>query len=324
MSTIRLLAEELQLSRVTVSAALRGLPWVKSTTRDRILRRAKQRGFAERSGPDAFAGMLGFLRVKGHTQRGRAAVERHRVICRAAKDAAYEAGYGVEELVVGADELDTLPAVLAASGCGGLLVLPVPSEDLLRRVWSPSVPCVYTDVPPDTMNVDSVCPDYHQAIFLAFGRLRELGFKRPGLMLDNHLPLPARERVRSAYGWAFNPGGGVAPSLLFTPVRSVDIFESWLGRHSFDVLLSTDPEHARRLTSEFELPVFGLMPEMNGAESGLDLNLSAVGRQAFEILHNRLARPGRSTAASRVFTSASWSGVVAPPCTWSIESAAGG
>ena len=90
MSTIRLLAEEIQLSRVTVSAALRGLPWVKLTTRDRVLRRAEQRGVALATKADATTGILGIVRIKGHAQRGRAAVERQRAIGRAARGAAYE------------------------------------------------------------------------------------------------------------------------------------------------------------------------------------------------------------------------------------------
>lgn len=309
MSPIRLLAEELQLSRVTISAALRGLPWVKSATRERILLRAKQHGICERFGSGKGVVILGFLRVKGPAQRCWAAVERHRVICRAARDAAYEAGYGVQEIVIRADEMDTLPGVLAASGCGGLLVLPVPSEDLLRRVWSSSIPCVYTDVPPDAMNVDSVCPDYHQAIFLAFGRLRELGFNRPGLMLNNQLSLPARERLISAYGLAFATGGGVIPSPVFTPIRFIYGFEFWLSRHSFDVLLSMDAEHARRLASKSSVPVFGLLPEINEGELGLDLNLAAVGRLAVEMLHNRMTtRSARSSMPSRVSVSTSWFG----------------
>ena len=158
------------------------------------------------------------------------------------------------------------------------------------------------------MNVDSVCPDYHQGIFSALGRLREIGFRRPGLMLDIGLSLPARERLLSAYGLAFAGGGGVVPSPVFTPVRSVYGFESWLSRHSFDVLLSTDPEHARRLTSDSAVPVFGLLPETSEGEHGLDLNLSAVGRLAVEMLHNRLTRPARSSTPSRVLVSTSWFG----------------
>ena len=113
MSNIRLLAEELQLSRVTVSAALRGLPWVKLTTRDRVLRRAEQRGVALATKADATTGILGIVRIKGHAQRGRAAVERQRAIGRAARGAAYEAGYRVEEIVICAEDLNTLPAVLS-------------------------------------------------------------------------------------------------------------------------------------------------------------------------------------------------------------------
>jgi LacI family transcriptional regulator len=284
------------------------LPWVKLTTRDRVLRRAEQRGLAAPSEAVAFTGILGILRIKGHAQRGRPAVERHRVICRAARETANEAGYRVEEIVISAEALNTLPSILAESGCNGLLVLPVPSEDLLHRVWTPAVPCVYTDIPADIMDVDSVCPDYHQGIFSALGRLRQLGFKRPGLMLDNGLSLPTRERLLSAYSLAFASSGGVIPSPVFTPVRSVYGFESWLSRYSFDVLLSTDPEHARRLTSESVVPVFGLLPERREEEPGLDLNLSAVGRLAVEMLHNRLTRPTRPSTPSRVLVSTSWSG----------------
>jgi len=306
MSAIRLLAEELQLSRVTVSAALRGLPWVKASTRERVLRRAEAHGYVAAT-EERVVDVLGIVRVRGHAHRGRAAVERHRVIVRAAREAAHELGYGVEELTVGARELGELPRMIEDARCRGLLVLSVASEDLLAQAWAPSLPCVYADIPPDAMNVDAVCPDYHQAMLLAMGRLRSVGLNRPGLILDNSLPLPARERILSAYSLAFSSVRGVVPPPLFTPVCSLYTCHAWRGRHAFDALLVTDPEYARRLTADARLPLFGIFPEASDSAGGLDLNLSAVGRNAVELLHGRIAGARRaSVPPARVLVAASW------------------
>lgn len=306
MSTIRMLAEELQLSRVTVSAALRGLPWVKLTTRERILRHAEERGYVSLAGAGAFLGVVCILRIKGVGQRGRAAVERHRVITRGVREVAYELGYGVEESVADLDDLGNFDQMTKDAGHCGMIILPVSNDDLLQRSRLPEVPCVYTDIPSDALGLDSVFPDYHQGMFLSLARLRASGFRRTGLMLDNQLSLPVRERLLSAYGFAFASGGAPPPPPLFTPVRSLDVSSSWMRRHSFDSLLTTDTEHSRRVASEFALPVFGLAAEPRPGESGLNLNLCEVGRGAMDKLHNLHVGSGRSFSSSCALVATSW------------------
>lgn len=309
MSSLRHLARQLNVSRTTVSAALRGHSWVAASTRLRVIQCAERHGyFHPAASTTPLRGMISILRLTSGAQRRRVAVDRHRAISRAAKESANDLGYAAEDFVIEAegDALERLLAGLKARDFGGVLVLPGANLDLLRRVGASGLPCVYADIPPDEISVDAVSPDYHQGLHLALGRLREAGFRKPGLVLDNDLPLATRERLVSAYGSALAPNGASSPSPFFTPTFTTYHFEIWLRRHAFDCLLATDSEHVRRLSGEGAPPVFGMRAEIAGETGGLCFNFPDVGWLAIETIHNRITRKNRSVPPARLLVPASW------------------
>lgn len=303
MISIRQLARRLKLSSCTVSAALRGLPWVKPSTRDRVLRCAEQSGYRTLPSLGSCLGKIALLRIK--TNRGRVGLERHRAIVRAARLTALRLGYAIRELAISADEIESLSAELAAAQCVALLILPGMDVDTLRQVCKNSVPCVYADLPSDDLVVDSVCPDYHQGILLAMVRLRAAGFERPGLMLDSDLALPTREQLIAAYCRGFAADDGTSPPVFLGPAGYIDSFRSWTQRYAFDTILTTDATHARRL-ADCRLPVYGIHAEPQIAERGLNLNFLTVGQLAVEVLHGRIKRPRNMVMASRLSITPCW------------------
>ncbi len=240
-------------------------------------------------------GVVAILYVKTGTGRRGAVVARHRAIIGAAKEASHRLGYGTDQLVLEVDELPRLADILRRRSYRGLLVLPGPDSDTLRRICLPFFACIYTDIPPAALIADSVCPDYQQSVFRALGRLRAVGIRKPGLILDYDLPLPAREHLIHAYSMQLSAADVLVAPSFFTPTRSIDYFQAWLQRNAFDSLLTTDPRYVRGLAAESPLPVFSL-----------DLNLPAVGRKAIEILHGHQVGMRRGVSALRTAVTASW------------------
>ena len=311
MSSLQHLAQKLDLSHVTVSAALRGLPWVKQSTRERVLRCAEAAGYPVLRAPaHTSRGKLVFLRVKVRAGRGRAEQERHRAVTRSARKTAFALGYAVEEVVLDVGGMGAVQERVESGGFAGGLLLSGAGPDLVREFCSSVPVCVYADIPSDDLSVDSVSPDYHQGMLLALTRLREAGVRRPGLMLDNGLPLPTRDRLISAYRSGLVGPYFVTPTVFFTPVESLDGFGQWYQRYGFDGLLATDPEHARRLTGDAPVPVFGINADCCEQRCGLNLRLSSVGRAAVELLHGRITGTTPLSSEARQMVPAKWEGVV--------------
>jgi DNA-binding LacI/PurR family transcriptional regulator len=183
--------------------------------------------------------------------------------------------------------------VIRSGGFRGVVILPGPDADARLQRCLPAVPCIFTDIVPEDIPIQSVCPDYHQAMSLALLRLRISGFKKPGLMLDAGLSLLACERLLSAYCAGLGTKGTFGPPAFFTPTRTASSFETWLTRHSFDALISTDEEQATRLLpDDVAVPVFGLHAGQPSRAGGIDFNFATVGRHAVETLHRRLVKGG--------------------------------
>lgn len=306
MSTIRLLSEQLQLSSFTVSAALRGRPGVGSTTRDRVLKQAREMNYPVASYISPFRGSIAILRVVSLDGRGRASVSRHRALCRGAREEAQNLGYGAEEVTLEVNDTRTLASLVANRDCRGLLLLPGPEPQALGRFCITGFPCVYADAPPAGLSVASVGPDYNQAIVLAFRKMNSLGFKKPGLMLDRDLPEAALEQLLAVYNTCFGAFSASKPTPFVTPARKINSFGSWLKGHAFDALLATDVEHAKRLLFADEaVPIFGLNPDAGSPARGVDLNLVSVGKQASRILLK---------AASELGGASTPRSVTIPPC----------
>jgi DNA-binding LacI/PurR family transcriptional regulator len=298
MNSLRHIAQQLHVSHVTVSAALRGSPWVKGSTRERILRHVGRQGHQSlrlRPPVRGGRGVIAILRVTSIVCRCRAAVVRHRAIVCAVRESARKLGYDTAQLVLASDDLHRIPALVRDQAYRGLLVLPGPEPDMLRRILPLATPVIYTDAPGDEEPIDCVCPDYHQGISLAFNKLLTKGIRKPGLLLDHYLPLPAREQLLQAYSISLSAAGVRTAPPFFTPTRSQDYFSSWLTKNAFDSLLTTDSDYAARLVSPDSVPIYRI-----------DLNFGGVARTAVERLHGQIVQPFRPAQAAPAVITVPW------------------
>jgi LacI family transcriptional regulator len=249
--TVRSLARELGLSHTTVSDALRGKGRVDPATVERVKRAAREAGY--KRNPLAAAVMSELRRSRGGTFRGvLAAVDIvepqrqdphgvfHRELVLGGRARAVELGFKLEEFVVGTNgmSLSRLDSILQSRGMHGVLILPSwYAPDWSGLDWS-RYAGVYTDYVIDRPALHCVCCNHYRSMIWLLGMLKERGYKRPGLCLENARDERTHRRFSAAFR-SFQEGepGIEAVPVLTAPERDRGTFMAWFRRHKPDVVM---------------------------------------------------------------------------------------
>lgn len=249
--TVRSLARRLNLSRTTVSEALRDHPRVNAVTRERVKLEARSAGYrfnplassilsdVRRTRLSKFQGVLAAVSLE-EPSRPQFAGPYWRDLLRGASDRALELGFKLERFLVGAPGVSVhrLDTILRSRGIRGVLIMPAWGRpDFTHLNWA-NYTGVYADYLIDRPALHSVCPDHPRAMVSALERLRELGYRRPGLVLQR------QESVRLQHRWAaaflafvqLNPGMKAIPPLV-VPELGPEPFKRWFKRQQPDVVL---------------------------------------------------------------------------------------
>jgi LacI family transcriptional regulator len=249
--TIRSLARELKLSRTSVSEALRNHPRVNAETRQRVQAAAAAAGYRvnplassmlselRRTRLAAFHGVLAVVSLEEPT-RPRFPGPYWRDLLRGASERAEGLGFKLERFLVGEQGVSVhrLDTILQSRGIRGVLIMPAwRRPDFSHLDWK-NYTGVYTDYLIDAPALHSVCPDHPRAMMTALANLRELGYRRPGLVLQ------AQESVRLQHRWAgaflaavqLNQEFSAVPPLI-TPDVNAAAFAKWFQRYKPDVVL---------------------------------------------------------------------------------------
>lgn len=298
--SIRSLAAGLNLSRATVSEALRGSPRVKEETRRRVVDEAERMGYRldpvaselmaqmRRSVSNAFRGVIALV-VPDDERRGSPGARlRRAALRRSAEQRANELGFKLDPVAIGGDRWTRLPGVLHARGVVGALLLPSDEccPEHRARLAETDFQTVYCDAPEEgAEHVDAVAPDYRQAILLARNRVASLGCRRPGLLLAGSTDVGAGGRWRAA--WETSRHSGVASGGETPPPFGLESRLSpglalgrWRAEHGVDVALCPDAP-----PSDLGVPFCSLDLIANpGAPVGVDLRWDEVGSRAVELL----------------------------------------
>lgn len=249
--TIRSLATSLGVSRTTVSEALRDHPRVRRETRERIQRAAQEAGYrfnplassllseVRRTRLRSFHGVLAAV---GHEEPARIPFPGAywRDLLEGARDRGLELGFKLEHFVVGPRRL-TIPrlnTILQARGIRGVLIMPAWDRPDFRQLNWPALTGVYADYLMDQPGLSSVCPDHPRGMELAMMRLRELGYRRPGLVLLQQESTRLHDRWLAAF-LAFchlHPEMRARPPLI-VPAMNEETFKRWFRRHRPDVVV---------------------------------------------------------------------------------------
>jgi DNA-binding LacI/PurR family transcriptional regulator len=250
--SLRELARSLGLSHTTVSEALRASPRVKASTRDRVLKAAREIGYRHnplagalmsemrRSRSGTFRGVIAVIDLDGADQRPTNAARFHREITRGAGERASELGFKIEPITIGHNDISIarLDSILQSRGIHGVLLLPASeSPDLTQLNWT-RYAGVYSDYIIEHPALHSVCSDHYRSMIMTLQRLHSLGYRRPGLVINRHLDERLLYRWEAAFQVYQNHNSAFTwlPPLVMPEVTRAE-FMDWFQSAKPDVVL---------------------------------------------------------------------------------------
>ena len=309
--SLRQLAQELGLSHTTVSEALRGSARVKASTRTKVLKAARAVGYQRnplagalmsemrRSRAGTFRGVLAVLDLDGPEGRPAGPARYHRELTRGATKRAEELGFKADAFAVGKAglSLERLDTILQSRGIAGIFLLPVrETPDLTRLDWT-HFSGIYSDYVIERPGLHSVCPDHYRAMLTALDRIRALGYRRPGLVLNASHDARLLFRWESAYHAYQTHHDGMTrlPPLILSEPNAAD-FTRWFKTVKCDVVMAHFPEAADWMRAAGaripETHGFCCLNVMNHAApcAGLDLQPRLLGVRGIELLISQVLR----------------------------------
>ena len=309
--SLRQLAQQLGLSHTTVSEALRGSPRVKSATRKKVLKVAKELGYQRnplagalmsemrRSRAGTFRGVLAVLDLDGPEGRQAGPMRYHRELTKGATKRAEELGFKADAFSVGKGglSLERLDTILQSRGIGGIFLLPVgETPDLTRLDWT-HFSGIYSDYVIERPGLHAVCPDHYRSMFTALDRLHALGYRRPGLVLGMGHGGRLLYRWEAAYhAYQTHHDGMTRLPPLITTEPTENEFGHWFKTVKCDVVLAHNPEVMQWMRAcgarVPETHGFCCLNVLNSTAnvSGLDLQPRLLGVRGMELLINMVLR----------------------------------
>lgn len=253
---MRDVAAAVGVHQTTVSLALRNHPSIPPATRQRIRAAAEQIGYR----PNPLLSAFNFHRVASHPVKGAPTIamvfdaqmhprsvghEYPRLLLQAARATAAERGYRIEPFVLAENNLRAkqLSRVLAARGIDAVIVTTFGLDTpLLELDWARL--CA---VKIESMHVapalETISNDQWQAARLGLRHLRELGYRRVGLVTaeEDEKRLGEPFRTGMLVEQAAIPEVERVPTLLFsgrTEARLGERIRDWLRQHRVDAVMS--------------------------------------------------------------------------------------
>jgi LacI family transcriptional regulator len=310
------IAREAGVSKNTVSLALRESPRLPRATRKRIQALAARLGYQanptvahlmaelRRSRAVAFQASLAMVNANldPHAFRQHPTVPSYVLGCRRRAETL---GYRFDEFWLHDPALDgrRLRKILLARNIRGVIVVGLMNENRLPKrfqtIWE-SFPCVVTGVRTRQPALSFACVDHHMLVLQAFERLRLLGYRRPGLVLDPVIDHLVEGRFSSGYfiaQQAVSAADRIKPFYELARARqNLAVFRQWLQADKPDVILTLYNEAAdwlKKLGLKIPKDVGVVQMEWRpGAPdwAGMNQHNDVVGEAAVEMLVSMIHR----------------------------------
>lgn len=256
--TLNDIARELGYSKNTISLGLRGSPQIPPATRERIRAAADRLGYQ----PNAVVSHLMAQLRATRTRRLQAklalvnanldpqALRAHPTVptyVEGCESRAARLGYSFDRFWLHDPSLtaNRWLRILQTRGIKGLVLVGLMDTNqlppVLRPVWE-QLPCVVTGVRTRDPALSFCCVDHHHLALTAFERARALGYRRPGLAIDDVIDALVERRLSAGYFTGQRTLSRAQHIPLFND-RAGDEqgrgrFLSWLDRHRPDVVFT--------------------------------------------------------------------------------------
>ncbi len=252
------IATEAGVSRNTVSLALRNEPQIPKHTRERIQRIADRMGY--KRDPilgEVMAGMRGRKRAALsrvlaviNANADKDAFRRHATIptyLEGCQRRAKELGYTLDPFWMHDPKVSgkRFCSIFHARNIRGVLIVGMMKTNRIPDNFLPVVnafPSVVTGVRTREPGLSFACVDHHMLALKAFEEALRLGYKRPGLVLDEEIDLLIEHRFRAGYRTGqlgIHPDNRLEPFLKIKEARSnLQLFEKWMDQEKPDVLFT--------------------------------------------------------------------------------------
>jgi len=252
------IAKRTGVSKNTVSLALKNDPQIPESTRARIRRSAEKMGYQNNP---VIAHLMAQLRCD-HSPGPKAslalingnedqlAFQNHPTIpvyVAGCQRRAMQLGYGLDKFWLHNPELngERLNRILKARGIRGIVVVGLMQRNQLpghfSETWK-TYPCVVTGVRTRKPALSFACTDHHIIALRAFEKALELGYKRPGLVLDKIIDQLVEGRFTAGYQVAQK---SLPASRRLNPFYQVSesesapaSFQNWLIKEKPDVIFT--------------------------------------------------------------------------------------
>lgn len=246
------------VSKNTVSLALRNDPQIPESTRARIKDLAVKMGYQRNPivshlmaelRSDATSGHRATLALINANEDPQAFVAHPTIptYVRGCRERAQQLGYGLDYFWLCDPELNgqRLNRILRARGIRGIVLIGLMNSNRLpgkfASIWE-NYPCVVTGVRTRQPALSFACTDHHIVALRAFEKAVELGYKRPGLVLDEAIDQLVEGRFTAGY----QIGQKALPiKQRLRPFHPIDastatpnLFRKWLEKEKPDVLFT--------------------------------------------------------------------------------------
>jgi LacI family transcriptional regulator len=317
--TLRTLAEEAGVSAMTFSLALRNRPEIPLSTRERLQRLAKARGYK----PDpTIAKLMQHLRTTS-ARRGSSNICGIRYgeqladfrggfgegIEAGVRSTAELLGFNYETLEVSTASRKRLGSILRNRGIEGVILLPMPVASSLESLldWGKFsvVAATASVLAPQFHNVT---PQHFDNVLHAYRQLAETGYKRIGLAISQAWNERVRFRWSGAMAWHnyFGQTEPVPPFLGTSPGSELrdERFVEWVRKFKPDAILVERVAPALLKTAVAKLPAAArpTLVSINWDSShdgpGIDQKPEVIGGVAVEILAGMIYRGEKGIPAN--------------------------
>jgi len=299
--TIKDIAKECGVTATTVSLALRNHPRISDATKERVREVAKRLNYrrnpmisalmANLSQSHKPAAALPLAAIYTHDLKTIEGNSYHLKLWKGMEQRASELGFKLERFHLDSKKMTgkRMTQILTTRGISGVIVPPLlHAGGHLNIDWREfsAVTIGYSMLSP---NLHRICPDQYRGIRLALRELRQLGYKRPGLLLNRQSDLRTLHLWSSGfYGFEHaQKNRGIIPVLECDEVGE-KVLQTWYKKYTPDVIISSDlniidPLHQMGLEFPDDVGLVTLSRyELKGGIAGIDQNAEALGEAAVE------------------------------------------